>query len=62
MKFNVDQDTCIGCAACEGTCPEVFQMQDDGLSKAIDGDIDPSLEEAAIDAEEGCPVSCISHS
>ena len=27
MKFSVDQELCIGCGACEGTCPEVFELQ-----------------------------------
>ncbi len=26
MKFKVDQEICIGCAACEGTSPEVFEL------------------------------------
>lgn len=60
MKFTVDQDTCIGCAACEETCPEVFKVE--GIvSQATEGDIAPELENAALEAEEGCPVGAISH-
>ncbi len=29
MKFKVDQELCIGCGACEGVCPEVFELDDD---------------------------------
>ena len=25
-------DACIGCGLCEGTCPDVFHMGDDGLA------------------------------
>ncbi len=25
-------DACIGCGLCEGTCPDVFRMGDDGLA------------------------------
>ena len=60
MKFKVDQETCIGCAACEETCPEVFKVE--GLtSQSTEGDISPELEATALEAEEGCPVDAISH-
>ena len=29
MKFKVDEELCIGCGACEGSCPEVFELIDD---------------------------------
>ena len=35
MKPHVDEDLCIGCAACEDLCPEVFRIEDDGLSHVI---------------------------
>ena len=35
MKYVVN-DGCIGCGLCEGTCPEVFSMTDEGVAKAIE--------------------------
>ena len=32
MKAFVDPETCIGCAACEDICPDVFKMTDDDLA------------------------------
>ncbi len=60
MKAFVDRDTCIGCEACAGTCPEVFSMDDEGKSVPIKEDIPDSILESAQDANEGCPVSAIS--
>ena len=34
MKAFVDRDSCIGCEACVGICPEVFSMDDEGISVA----------------------------
>lgn len=55
---HVDQDTCIGCGLCVQLCPKVFEMQDDGKSKAVNptGD-DKEKIQSTIDA---CPVSAIS--
>ena len=33
MKVMIDRDGCISCGLCAGTCPEVFQMADDGLAE-----------------------------
>lgn len=60
MKAFVDRDICIGCEACAGTCPEVFSMDEDGISVPIKDDIPDDLLESAQDARDGCPVSCIS--
>lgn len=60
MKAIVDQDTCIGCGLCAATCEEVFSIdEEDGLAKAIKGDIPSDEESAAEDARDGCPVSAI---
>ena len=61
MKFFVDQDECIGCGMCETICPDVFSMNDDNVSEAIEGDVAEEFIDAALEAEESCPVSCISH-
>jgi ferredoxin len=60
MKFKVDQDTCIGCGACEETCPEVFELPD-GTSQVKLDPVPEELQETALEAEAGCPVSAISH-
>ncbi|MBT8041842.1 MAG: ferredoxin [Pontiella sp.] len=59
MKFTVDQETCIGCGACEETCPEVFVVDDTSTVKL--DDVPADLEASALEAEEGCPVDAISH-
>ena len=61
MKFKVDQELCIGCGACEGVCPEVFEMRDDDIAYVIIDPVPAELEESAIEAEESCPVEAISH-
>ena len=35
MKVVVNRDNCIGCGACEGLDPSVFQIDDEGLSKVM---------------------------
>ena len=59
MRAFVDRDSCIGCEACVGICPEVFSMDDEGISVAIDGEIAADLIESAEEAMECCPVSAI---
>ena len=59
MRAFVDRDSCIGCEACVGICPEVFSMDDEGISVAIDGELAADLVESAEEAMECCPVSAI---
>ncbi|MDF7800106.1 ferredoxin [Pontiellaceae bacterium B1224] len=61
MKFNVDQNLCIGCSACELACPEVFEMPDE-KSRVILDPVPTSLQNKALDAEGICPVGAITHS
>jgi len=60
MKPVVDRDLCIGCALCEETCPEVFQLREDGLAYVIDEDPDPELYGPVRDCVDLCPVDAIS--
>jgi ferredoxin len=55
MKASVNED-CIGCGLCEGTCPDVFSIGDDGVAHAIEGDVP---EDSAQEAADNCPVSAI---
>ena len=59
MKAFVDKDACIGCGLCADICPEVFKMDDDGTSTAIDTEIPDDAKDAAREAAEQCPVEAI---
>ncbi|HOO26723.1 MAG TPA: ferredoxin [Clostridiales bacterium] len=59
MKASIDRDNCIGCALCESICPEVFEMDDEGLASVIVDEIPAESEDDALDAAESCPVSVI---
>ena len=59
MKSKVDKDICIGCGACQAICPDVFEIDDDGLAVSIVEEVNEDVMEDAIDAKEGCPVDAI---
>lgn len=59
MKAVIDRSGCIACDLCVETCPEVFNMADDGLAEVIVDEIPESAQDDAMDAQEGCPVSVI---
>ena len=60
MKFSVDQDACIGCGACESTCPDVFELVDDKSQVKLNP-VSEGFRHDALQAEEGCPAGAISH-
>lgn len=60
MKASVDRDGCIGCGMCAGTCPQVFEMDDENLAKVICDEVPNDAVDLALEAKEGCPVSVIS--
>ena len=57
MKATVNED-CIGCGLCEGTCPDVFSISDDGIAVAVE-DVPEEAEDSAQEAADNCPVSAI---
>ena len=59
MKLEVNKDLCIGCGACQATCPEAFEIEDDGFAHCKVEEITSEMEEDAIDAKEGCPTRAI---
>lgn len=56
--FKVNEN-CIGCGACTAVCPDVFELNDDGLAQNFLGDVPADLEESAKEAAESCPVGAI---
>ena len=57
--LKVNKDLCIGCGACQAICPEVFEIEDDGLATVIVEEIPEDVMEDSIDALEGCPTDAI---
>ncbi|MGI6163588.1 MAG: ferredoxin [Bacillota bacterium] len=56
-KVHVDEDLCIGCGLCADTCPEVFELGDDGKAKVkAEGAADVAC---AKDAADTCPTEAI---
>lgn len=58
MRFTV-KDQCVGCGMCVVRCPQVFSLNAEGKSQAIEGDVPPEAERSAIDAMVGCPMAAI---
>lgn len=59
MKVKVNEDACIGCGACATIAPEVFEINDEGLSTVIVDEVAKENEEEANDAIDSCPTSAI---
>lgn len=57
MRARVDRNICIGSAICVSIAPEVFELDDQGLSHAVHptAGTDEQLQEAAT----SCPVQAI---
>lgn len=54
----VDRDTCQGHAVCVGIAPDVYQLDEEGISTVIDpeGDDESTIQQAI----DGCPVGALS--
>jgi ferredoxin len=57
QEVYVDQDVCIGCGLCTNLVPEVFRLNDNGVSEVFNqsGSTEAKIQEAI----DSCPVNCI---
>lgn len=55
-KVHVDEDLCIGCGLCADTCPDVFELGDDGKAKVK---AEGACRCCAKDAADTCPTEAI---
>ncbi len=58
MQASVNEN-CIGCGLCATICPEVFEMNDEGLAEATNDGLNNDTMDSAKDAAEQCPVDAI---
>lgn len=59
MKVKVNKDACIGCGACASICPDVFELNDEGLSEAKVEEVKDALQDEVRDAADSCPTGAI---
>ena len=58
MKYFVNEE-CIGCGLCNGLCPKVFYMNQEGVAEAVDQEVDADDVSSANHAMNSCPVQAI---
>lgn len=60
MTAKVDKSACIGCGLCSSICPNVFQMEDDGLAGVYANPVPDDDKGSVQEACDNCPVGAIS--
>jgi ferredoxin len=58
---KVDKKKCIGCGACSSTCPQVFELKDDGKANVKPGADLKKNAKCIKEAIDNCPVEAISN-
>jgi ferredoxin len=57
LRIRVDHNACVGNAMCETYAPNVFKLNENRQSEAVDPAADS--EAKVLEAAENCPVSAI---
>lgn len=59
MHIRIDEELCTGCEVCVDTCPNLFEMGENGIAKVIVVEVPIDEEECAKDAADNCPTEAI---
>lgn len=59
MKVIIDREACIGCAVCVAICPDLFEMDEEGIAVVKKNPVPANLESEAKEAAESCAVEAI---
>ncbi len=58
MAIEINEDECMGCEACVETCPDVFEMNEDGDKATVKNP--DSTDDCVDEAIDSCPAEAIS--
>lgn len=59
MKAKVVENLCIGCGACQALAPEEFELNDNGVSEALNQEVNEENIDSVKEAQEMCPTNAI---
>ena len=59
MRATVDREECIGDGSCENIAPRYFELDDEGLARAVKNPVAEEDEAVVREAAEACPVDAI---
>ena len=60
MRVIVDMAKCCGYGMCVEVCPQIFRLDENGISHADDPEVPKELESQAKIAVHGCPQAALS--
>ncbi|HDN85597.1 MAG: ferredoxin [Candidatus Omnitrophota bacterium] len=55
-KITIDENACVGCGLCVNSCPDCFEMGEDGIAKVKSSEC-PSCDLNEVASQ--CPVNAI---
>lgn len=58
-RVRVDRQRCEGYSQCNALAPELFELDDDGISTPLLDDVPPGLVDALYEAADRCPTQAI---
>jgi len=59
MKVHIDPDLCNGTGQCADSCPEVFELDDEGFAATLTDEIPAKYQQACRRAVDNCPNNAI---
>jgi len=59
MNVKIIEDQCTGCGICPGICPNVFELNADGIAEVQQDPVPDSMKDEVTEAAESCPVEAI---
>ncbi|HEX9061184.1 MAG TPA: ferredoxin [Clostridia bacterium] len=59
MKVCVDKEKCIGCGICANICPDVFEINADGIAVVKSDVALENKKDEVKDTAQSCPVEAI---